>query len=118
MKIVEKKDEDGWCMPVVVNDWGVDAYFLRAQKSDMGTWGIQEQDQSQRLSEGDRVQVRWPNGKVTFEKIVGESHSVTIGDMGHDYHTATERLFVERKVDGKKMRTPLEQCWVKRPEGK
>jgi hypothetical protein len=67
-----------------VNDWGVDGWFLflTSHPGDMSG-----QDQSVRLRHGTRVEVLWPDGSTSDETIIAERHRVTVGDMGHSYHS-------------------------------
>ena len=90
-------DANGFHKLQHVNDWGVDGWFLwlTSHPGDMSG-----QDQSVRLRDGTKVEVKWPEGTVSKEVIVAKKEIVTVGDMGHTYKTTTERLYVSQRVNG------------------
>lgn len=115
MKTIEHVDEDGWRKPVLINDWGSEAYFLKAIMSDAGTWGHSEQDQTQRLKTGDRLEVRWPNNRVTVETLKSVKCHSSVSDMGHEYPVSYDQVYIETEVNGHKVTiTNLKDLSVKR----
>ena len=102
MKVVEDV-KNGWRKAILVDDWGSEGYYLRAVKSDMGTWGHSDQDKSQLLRPGDRVEVLWPDGSQTTETLAAQKATNTVYDMGHDYDVDFEQVGIWKSVNGKKI---------------
>lgn len=105
--IVEDVNSRGWAKPICVNDWGSEAYYLRATKSDAGTWGHSEQDDSVCLKEGTVVLVLWPDCTVSLEIIRTERVNSTVFDVGHEYRTSSDRPFIEKLLNGLLLRVPI-----------
>ena len=118
-KFIEHLLADGWCRPVCVNDWGSDGWYMRATMSDSGTWGHAMQSPANRIEKGDSIEVCWPDGSITTERLKAESKSVTIQDMGNSYETTTERLYVDTTHRGIKTRVYRDAGWkVRWPKGR
>ena len=83
MRTISDIDRDGYASPVRINDWGYQAYFTKAVASDFGTLGVNEQDPETRLKAGMKVHVKWPDGTITLETIVGYPYSERVNDMGN-----------------------------------
>lgn len=114
-RTVETRDGN-WFKPTVVNDWGSDAYFESAVKSDHGTWGHGEQDKAKRIRAGQRFLVKWPSGKVSCETVSGRRRRGTVMDMGHEYETSSDELFIQSEVNGSPVRVNISELWLKRME--
>jgi len=99
-RIEEDVDERGWRKPILVDDWGVCAYFLRVVNSSAGTRGIYEQDQTQRLTPGSTWRVLWPDGAETIETLQSQTVRSTVQDMGHEYPVQYEEVFVRMSAHG------------------
>jgi hypothetical protein len=112
--IIKDVDADGFYAPVCVNDWGYEAYFLKASKTQFGTWTIDGQDSAMRLRAGDVVDVKWPSGEVTREKLASEPASQEVGDMGHSYTVRYDRVYIPVRMHGSETRHRIEGLRVRR----
>jgi hypothetical protein len=88
---------------ITLDDWGNVGYYLKAKKSSAGTWGHEEQDQSFRLKNGDKLVVKWPDGTLTNEVCKIVSVTNTVHDHGHEYTVKSERLYFAMKKFGAKV---------------
>lgn len=83
MRTLSDIDSDGYAKPIRLNDWGYQAYFTKIVESDYGTRSVNEQDPETRLKQGTQVHVKWPDGTITLEKLVGEPYTEMVQDQGH-----------------------------------
>lgn len=63
MPIVEDVDKQGFAKIITVNDWEHERHYLRAVKSNSGTWGHNDQDEAQLLKHGDKLIVKLASGR-------------------------------------------------------
>lgn len=61
------------------------------------------------LHTGDRLEIQWPDGSQTGEKIRVHDDSFAYGDMGHTCTGLNRRAYVERTVHGITVRLYLRQ---------
>lgn len=115
MRIVADVDEAGYSKVIRMDDWGYQAYFIKVQESDFGTRGIRDQDPKNRLVAGMKVHVKWDDGSITLEEIVGKPHVESVSDWGHTTQVKSEVLFVQGNLKGNVVRIPLENLRVKIP---
>lgn len=77
---------------VVVDDWGSKGYYLKAKKSAAGTWSHKDLDQTQRLKNGDALELQFPDGSVVAATAEVTPTKDWVYDSGHEYQTPSERL--------------------------
>jgi hypothetical protein len=56
---------------------------------------------------GEAVEVQWPDGTTTTEKIVYDKDSKVLNDAGEDYLARDYKAFIKADVRGSKVKVPL-----------
>jgi len=96
----------GWVRLERGNDWGKEFLMLpggnRGDKSD----AIQ-------FMEGERIEVRWPDGSVTTEVVVIQQFYTTVSDHGHEYPVQYEIAGVRVVDRGLSCWVPLDQVEIR-----
>lgn len=114
-----REDFENFVKVIPVDDWGSVGYYLKAEKGCGGTWSHATLDQSYRLKNGDKVEVRWPSGKVTDEVVRIVTHHTTVSDHGHQYPTDTETMHIELRDKERNIRvrfTDFDHIRIRRRE--
>lgn len=112
---MKKQDKDGFYKVMAINDWGCVQYFLGGSASEpFGTHSLQEQDQSMRLKNNDKVKVKWPDGKVTNEVVTVEDSYQEVHDHGHSDTVKGDRAFLKLKWRGKVVEVDCDGLRMKR----
>lgn len=86
----------------VVNDWGVDGWFLGTDYkcTAYGTHSIDMQT-DRRITKSFKADVLWPDGSISSEKVILlRTDTETVHDMGHSYNVETPVYGVRAKVRG------------------
>lgn len=87
------------------NDWGSE-YISRKP---LTSGGFSARNRAIKAKPGDRVTVRWPDGKESEETIViGGKERQTVSDMGREYPVSSEFPGVEVSVGGIASWLPLD----------
>jgi hypothetical protein len=97
------KTEEKFVKIITLDAWGSKGYYLKAKKSAAGTWGHEGQDQSFRLKNGDKLEVRWPDGTLTQTRVRIAEVTETVFDHGHEYPTRSENLYLRSEMKGTKV---------------
>lgn len=107
---VRSRDTGPWVKLYRGNDWGSD-YLSRKPLSDGGTCST---SRAIKVKAGDRVLVRWPDGKESEETIViGGKTRGTVSDMGHEYAVTSEFPGIDATVGGVVTWLPLDAFEVR-----
>lgn len=97
------KTEEKFVKIITVDDWGNVGYYLKVKLTAAGTWSHRDQDQSLRLKNGDKLEVRWPDKTLTRETCRIVPATRVVSDHGHDSEVTSERLFFKLKKFGASM---------------
>lgn len=107
-------DKDGFYKVMALDDWGVVNYWLGGSLSSAGTASNRDQDPAMRLKNGDKVKVKWPDGKVSNEVVNIREYTNTVYDMGHQYDVKAEFGFLKSKVRGMAVEIDINGLKMKR----
>ncbi len=108
-----REERDGeWFRPQIQNNWEILTYAEYLIMSDWGTHTPVSDDA--RLSAGQVVDVRWPNGAVSAEVIEARPYSTSVSDMGHNYPVNTERMVVCTATRGQAVEIDISDLWIRR----
>jgi hypothetical protein len=107
-------DKDGFYTVMALDDWGYVQYFLGGSLSSSGTASNRDQDPAMLLKNGDKVKVKWPDGKVSNEIVCIRKYDNTVHDMGHKYTVEAEFGFVKAKVRGTAVEIDINGLKMKR----
>ena len=90
----------------IINDWGTDATFIGTHApgpNETHSIGRQRTLDLQ-IDRPCTALVRYPDGHIARVRIEGESHGVSVPDMGHVYHATTAEWFVRDSIHGAEVR--------------
>lgn len=89
------KKNEGFTVIGVCNDWASESFYVGPIVSKDGMHSFQEQDQSRRIKNGDKLLVKLLSGKVVKATAKVWEENTSYGDMGHTYTTKTDRLLLD-----------------------
>jgi hypothetical protein len=79
-------------------------------------YGVEHAGGNTGLKHGDEIEVAWPDGTITLEKliVVVGAEIVQIDMNRHPDSIPTRKLFVERKIYGHPVRVPLRGLGIRK----
>lgn len=71
-------------------------------------WGFWDKLDDKPLKHGEKLRIRWPNGKIENVTIIIERHAIPMQDMDRNYYASQDvRAYVESTYNGVKILVPV-----------
>jgi len=94
-----------WTQIAERNDWG--HIFYTYANEGLSPAGTNDTSKALVLTAGRSVEVRWPDGTSSMEKLASETACENVSDMGNSYTVASLRFFIRINHKGIKAEVPF-----------
>ncbi len=90
------------------NDWGADYIGWEGETLTPGGFA-DSRKLALKVSDGDKVKVRWPDGHESVETIEHRNYKFSVSDMGHEYTSSYDLPGFSVSVHGTNVWLPLDK---------